>query len=209
MGSNVRSGTFQAKLGAARKFALVTTVRRDIQITPLGVQAIGEDGTAARAQAFLEVPLYSGLFAAYRSGPLPGDTGLESKIASLGVPQKQVRTARQVFMRSARQAGFFDVAPDRLVEPPTGGGRKPAEPLVDDGSSAAPAKPAIGDKPALVLDLFRKLPNAQGKLSVAERARWMAALNASLDLEYPDSVVEETTVRPPSGLPRNENPEAG
>jgi hypothetical protein len=42
---------------------------------------------------------------------------LEREIVELGVAEKQKDKARQVFERSADQAGFFEHGPNRLVMP--------------------------------------------------------------------------------------------
>src|SRR5690348_3139435 len=54
---------------------------------------------------------------------LPGAAPLEKFMRELGVSPKQTGRARQAFMRSARQAGFFRACENRLVRPsfPAGG----------------------------------------------------------------------------------------
>jgi hypothetical protein len=189
MGQNPTSGSFTAKVGAARHFGLVTTSKGAIESTALGRRILLDDeAQAARIEAFLNVPLYSALFEAYRGSQLPGDAGLEAKILALGAPEKQAKTARQVFARSARSAGFFDLADDRLVKPGIGTVKKD-----DDGQEneiekdPETVREGIGMKPAIVTEVFRRLPDAGKAFTARDRERWMAALTASLDLEYTES----------------------
>jgi len=122
------SGTYRQKVYAARDFGIVEINKDDIRLTQVGREIVHEQSeNKARVDAFLHVPLYSAIFEEYRSGQLPQDVGLERHMQSLGVPQKQAARARQVFARSAEQAGFFDYGKDRLVRPVTDGSRQSAD----------------------------------------------------------------------------------
>jgi hypothetical protein len=72
---------------------------------------------AARVDAFLHVPLYLRIFEHHDGYTLPGAAPLEKFMREVGVSPKQTGKARQAFMRSARQAGFFAHGEDRLVRP--------------------------------------------------------------------------------------------
>lgn len=72
---------------------------------------------AARAEAFMRVPLYAGVYDKYRGHLLPPAKALEREMQGLGVSSKQTDKARQAFERSARQAGYFESGEDRLVKP--------------------------------------------------------------------------------------------
>lgn len=114
-----RSGAFRTKVATARTFGVVSVGRESITLTPLGRQLVDpKTSAAARAQAFMAVPLFSALAAAYKGVALPPDAGLERKIHDLGVSPKQVAKARQTFKKSAELAGFFRHGIDRLVPPP-------------------------------------------------------------------------------------------
>ncbi len=122
------SGTYRQKVYAARDFGLIEINKDDIRLSEVGRGIVDEQSEdTARVQAFLNVPLYLAIFEEYKSGQLPQDVGLERKIQSLGVPEKQAARARQVFARSAEQAGFFNYGKDRLVRPVTDGGRQGAD----------------------------------------------------------------------------------
>jgi hypothetical protein len=119
----VRSGAFRQKMSAARLFGLISTRPGRVSLTRLGRDIIDpERQEAARVEAFLTVPLYRELFEKYDGHMLPSVAGLENEIAGLGVSPKQVSTARQVFQRSAEQAGFFRRGRNRLTRPDAGSG---------------------------------------------------------------------------------------
>jgi hypothetical protein len=63
----------------------------------------------AKAKAFLSVPLFKAIFEQWNSNQLPPTAGLEREIVSLGVAEKQKERARQIFERSAQDAGFLVV----------------------------------------------------------------------------------------------------
>jgi hypothetical protein len=89
-------------------------------LTPLGVRAVNAASEAiARVDAFLNVPLYSAIYEKYKGHLLPPAKALEREMVALGVAPKQADKARQVFDRSARQAGFHAEGEDRLVRPRT------------------------------------------------------------------------------------------
>lgn len=136
---NVQSGAFQMKLATAKTFGLVEIVKGEIGLTQLGRHIIDPlTADKAKAEAFLQVPLYRQIYENYRGFQLPPDKGLEQDIATLGVTQKQVDKARQAFQRSADQAGFFGMGRDRLIMPSLP--RTPeTKPLVPKGDQ--PEKP--------------------------------------------------------------------
>ena len=141
-----KSGTFRNKVYASRDFGLVEIEKTEVQLTPLGHDIVdSEREAAARADAFLSVPLYRAIYDDLDGKRLPPDGGLENKMHSLGVGQKQVAKARQVFARSAEQAGFFTFGRDRLVKPTAARARQLEEQETDpqgetsDSDSAAPA----------------------------------------------------------------------
>lgn len=115
----VVSGAFRLKTGAARIFELTEKEGRGgIQLTELGKQILSpETERAARAEAFMRVPLYERVYDRYKGQRLPPSKALEREMQSLGVSSKQTDKARQAFERSAKQAGYFESGDDRLVRP--------------------------------------------------------------------------------------------
>ena len=106
------SGAFRSRLSAARMFGAAEIIRGDVRLTPLGLTMCSPETEAdALAEAFLSVPLYQKLYAQYAGHKLPPSEGIEESIRRLGVPDKQVAKARQVFVRSADTAGVLPERP--------------------------------------------------------------------------------------------------
>lgn len=118
MGQTV-SGAFRLKTGTAKVFDLLEKDGKSgFKLGELGRLIISqESGRAARAEAFMRVPLYAAVYEKYRGHLLPPMKALEREMQTLGVSSKQTDKARQAFERSARQAGFFESGEDRLVRP--------------------------------------------------------------------------------------------
>lgn len=118
MGQTV-SGAFRLKTGTAKMFGFLDKDSRSLfKLSDLGQRVVSaETESQARAEAFLNIPLYKAVFDKYRGKLLPPPKALEREMAGLGVAQKQTDKARQVFERSARQAGFFAQGDERLVQP--------------------------------------------------------------------------------------------
>lgn len=113
------SGAFRLKTGTARIFGLTEKEgAAGTKLSALG-RAIIEPETekAARAEAFMCVPLYAAIYEKYKGQRLPPMKALEREMQALGVSSKQADKARQAFERSAKQAGYKDMGDDRLVRP--------------------------------------------------------------------------------------------
>jgi hypothetical protein len=142
MGTGPRGGTFRVKVATARTFGATTTVKGGvISLTDLGRKLLDpQTRAAARVDAFLTVPLFSQLVEEYKGSRLPPTSGLEQKIAALGVSAKQVSKARVAFQRSAEQAGFFKHGKDRLIPPP----RLPESSETPAGANPRGSRPDAG-----------------------------------------------------------------
>jgi hypothetical protein len=197
--SDPASGAFRLKTSAARIFDLVEKRgRSELQLTDAGVALVEKDNDpVARADAFLRVPLYAAVYQKYRDRKLPHRQLLENEMKDLGVPSKQVDKARQVFERSARQAGLLDVADNRLVHPrlsrPQIGNnsRIAAESMLDvDGryASLAAAETSLGGRfksaDPLIVGLVERLPVAGTAWSDAERIAWLRLASSIFDVSY-------------------------
>lgn len=137
LGAEAKGGNFRLRISGARLFGLVVSERGSrVALTELGRQII-DPGKAklARVSAFLTVPLYQRVYEQFKGSLLPPTPGIERAIEGMGVGAKVKERARQVMMRSAKQAGFLDHAPDRLVKPS----------LRADAEDAAGAAAAAGD----------------------------------------------------------------
>lgn len=116
--SSSANGAFTQRLAALGHFGLMVRDGDSLRITDRGL-ALLEPTTnkQAKIEAFLAVPLYQAVYEKFKGQRLPGISGLEMALKELGVTDATAQSARQVLMRSARQAGFFDLADDRLVMP--------------------------------------------------------------------------------------------
>jgi hypothetical protein len=194
--SSPKSGAFRNKVSAARMFGFVTVDRQGvISPTPLGENLLDElTASDAKAEGFLNVPLYAQLYERFRSSTLPGDKGLENVIREMGVAAKQVVTARQVFQRSAQQAGYFRHGRNRLVKPPQGIVTESgyAEERTDERQEEG--QPGMQADP-LLASLFQKLPSKGEGFSKSQRDNFVTALNAIFTLVYGPEDEERTDGR--------------
>jgi len=201
-GMSANSGAFLNKLSATRMFGLVTVGGGQVILTPLAFLALddGDDdrGKAARAEAFLNVPLFRKIYDEFRGRQLPPRPhGLEQALISFGVANNQKGTARGTFDRSAQQAGFFpDGRQDRLVAPirrsstsrqeePVGEVRAAAgtiagtSTMIGGASISAPAQ-----LHPFIQGLIAALPPVGSEWPAAERANWLQAAANNFNLMY-------------------------
>jgi hypothetical protein len=192
----ISSGTFRARVSNAAIFGVTENARREVSLTALG-RRIADPAAepAARVDAFLHVPLYLRIFEHHDGYTLPGAAPLEKFMREVGVSPKQTGRARQAFMRSARQAGFFAHGEDRLVRPsfPTGGpGTRPVDGGSEDsqnkgkrgGSGGGGGGDDGGPRHRLIVGLFESLPPDGTTWTAEEAADWLETAAANLRLVY-------------------------
>ena len=191
-----RGGGFRNKMAASRAFGLLEYRRQDVTLTTLGLAILDPQAEkAARVDAFLRVPLFRELFGSLRLAPLPTTKAIENKILSLGVTKSQAGRARQRFIRSATEAGFFEIASDRLVKPsltkpaePTQGETQPADGEAKSDHDGTASTTERLDLPPTLESLLAKMPKSEGdKLPWAQ---WLRAFVLMLSVEYPDRAEE-------------------
>lgn len=121
LGAEAKGGGFRMRVSGAKSFGLLTYERGGrVTLTELGRKIIdSQTEKSARADAFLKVPLFIRVFEDFKGRQLPPIAGLERALAGFGVGAKVVKNARQVLMRSAKQAGYFELNADRLTAPPS------------------------------------------------------------------------------------------
>jgi hypothetical protein len=193
--NQVVGSAFRLKTAAAKIFGLTEKEGRDAaRLTDLGLRIISPDQEpAARAEAFLTVPLYLALFDRYRGVLLPPAKALEREMVKLGVSPKVADRARQAFERSARQAGFFGAGESRLVRPkiestsnatdlqPESGRPEDAKleqkPSVHHGISSKDLHPFIQG-------LLETLPDTGSQWPMKDRAKWLKLAAHAFDLIY-------------------------
>lgn len=182
-----KSSSFRTQLSAGKLFGITESDDSEsIRLTDLGRRIVDPTQTrAARAEAFLRVPLFKALFEKYKDGVTPPSAALEREIAALGVAEKQKARARQVFESSAQQTGFRDAAPNRLVRPGVVVKDKPVETEKrrnggNDGSG--------GDLhlDPLLMALLRKIPKTEEGWPGDKRLRWLKTFAMNVSQVYDD-----------------------
>ena len=202
MGLQVGSGNFVIKIMTARMFGLVSNTGGRYELTDTGFAIVDKDEKrqrAARAQAFLNVPLYKRTYEEFKGKQLPPRPhGVEQAFARFGVPAKQVKAARLAFEKSATQAGYFGAGMDRLIEPIIGGGALPPNrPAVqdDNGGGNGGGKRLVEDDDAphvsgfhpFIQGLLDTLPEPNTNWAIEGRAKWLQTAANIFDLIYKGS----------------------
>ncbi|ADX45559.1 hypothetical protein Acav_1639 [Paracidovorax avenae ATCC 19860] len=203
MDQSVKSSSFRTLISAARLFGLLDSDGTEsYRLTTLGTRVVDPaQERAAKAEAFLRVPLFAALFEKYKAGVTPPATALEREIVGLGVGEKQKARARQVFESSADQTGFRAYGANRLV--------MPAVVVPAPSSSAAPATESTGagnscgggngggpsdglNLDPLLIALLQKIPPQGSAWPKDRRVRWFRtfAMNVSEVYDTEDDPVE-------------------
>lgn len=205
LNQSATGGGFRLKAYSSRTFGLADISRGQIELTDLGLRIIDANHTkAARVEAFLNVSLYRQMYEQLKGQPLPPMAAIERMMVNAGVAPKQKERARQVFIRSAKFAGFFDVHPDRLVKPEMRDAVAASESHSESGRApiersavvAPPPLPRVfygggggdggdGIHPA-ILGLLRELPAAGTPIPSKRKEQLKAAFAMSIDFIYPD-----------------------
>ena len=190
---------FRQKLGTSKMFGLITFGQGTVALTPLGKSICDpQQMTAAKAEAFLKIPLYDAVYEQFKGGNLPPMAGLETAMETLGVAPKQKRNARLAFQRSATQAGYFSFGPTRLVKPSIKGVNGSPAPSPDIVNPAQPLsatqKPNEklgggngGDGGSLnpfIEGLIKILPPEKSPWPLEKRVKWLQTASNMLDLVY-------------------------
>jgi len=185
---SVKSSTFRVQLAAARLFGLMGTDGSGRhRLTELGRMIVDPNkAREARARAFLMVPLFKAVFESYNGGVLPPPAALARDMVGLGVAEKTKDRARQVFERSADQAGFFASGRDRLVMPGIAVGALKAaeEPQHRTEEHKGAGAGGGGGSDPLIGALIQKLPKAGDQWSADERVTWLQMIAMAFHMTY-------------------------
>ena len=190
LGLESKGGGFRMRVGGAKIFGLLTYERGGrITLTELGRQIIdSQSERVARADAFLKVPLFTRVFEDFKGRQLPPIAGLERALAGFGVGAKVVKNARQVLMRSAKQAGYFELSADRLTAPPNRGNHVGEQlPKIDPNSNGGKGADGGGggmDLHPFIEGLLKTLPKPETNWPIAGRLKWLQAASHVFDLIY-------------------------
>lgn len=189
-----KSSGFRTQIYAARMFGVLEGEGGRHRLSELG-RAIVDPNRAreARARAFQAVPLYRAIFENHRGGVIPPAAALEREMVGLGVSEKQTGRARQVFERSAEQAGYFEHGRNRLVmpgvasrmgpdvQPPPAREEEPAEPQKKKGGGGGDG---LDNLHHFIRGLLVTLPEPDSEWPVAARAKWLQTAANIFDLIY-------------------------
>jgi hypothetical protein len=179
-------------------------------LTNLGSRITDPDQEkAARAEAFLHVPLYRRIYEDFKGLVLPSTpAALEAMIVNLGVSPKQKDKARQVFQRSAQQAGFFAYGNNKLISPMVSGpnsataktkieesyaGSGQEEKTRGDGNGGSSSG---GQYHPFIQGLLQTLPEPNTEWQLSARKKWLQSALSIFDVIYKSQDDEQTlTVR--------------
>ena len=186
-----RSSGYRLRVSAAKTFGLIDSADKTYKLSPLGKKIVDRAQRGrAKADAFLEVPLFSAVYERFRGAALPPPEALEREFAELGVAKKQTGKARSSFERSAKAAGYFGEGTDRLVRP----GFAESNPSPEDVPVDPEKKPKFGGdntgegrgggRHPFVEGLLQTLPDPNTVWSVEGRVAWLKAAATCFDLMY-------------------------
>lgn len=189
-GQSPKSSGFRTQVYAARTFGILRGEPGRHSLTALGQEVVDpQRSRAAKAKAFQEVPLYKAVFDKYNGGVIPPAAALERDFVGLGVAEKQKDRARQVFERSAEQAGYFEHGKDRLVAPGvvSGVAQQVDPPNPPSGGNGGGGGNGDGDGITgnSVLDaLLGALPKAGKDWPVEDRVDWLKMVSMAMGMAY-------------------------
>jgi len=197
------TGAFRLKLAAAKMFGFITYSSGMATLAALGSRLCDlTQKDAARAEAFLQVPLYNRVYEQFKGASLPPPAGLEAAMVTMGVAAKQKDTARQVFQRSAQYAGYFWSGAERLVYPKVKASsaalanETPTIPIDErESSDRSERKKNSGgggggddtEYHPFIAGLLKTLPPADSDWPMDGRRKWLQAASTIFEVIYKDS----------------------
>jgi hypothetical protein len=212
---SIKSGGFRQKIASAQDFGLTSYSSGMVRLTSLGERIVDQDQErAARVEAFLKVPLYAAIYEEFKNGALPPTLGLEAKMVSLGVSVKQKDKARQVFQRSAKEAGFFAYGTTKLIYPAVGkpevkgtAAQTPDEINKKNGNGGGEG--GGGNEPpkyhpfiAGLLDTLPPTGNPKTEWTLQGRQDWLQTAAGIFNLIYKTNVDDKGTVTVSVDVPK-------
>lgn len=188
-----KSSGFRTQVYAARMFGLLAGEGTGSHsLTELGRAIVDPDQTReAKSRAFMQVPLYRAVFEHYKGHVLPPAAALERDMVGMGVSEKQKDRARQVFERSAEQAGYFEHGKNKLVAPGVQQGAR-QEAKRDEEKRGGGGGGDDGDVDPIIKGLLARLPPTGAAWSTNERKLWLDLLENSFKLIYRDAPAQPT-----------------
>lgn len=194
LGMAAKGGGFRMRVLAAKIFGFLSYDKSTVTLSESGLRAAdSQQEKSARVDGFLNVPLYKRVYDQFKGTSLPGTSGIETFMVSVGVAQKVKDKARQVFQRSAKQAGFFELSADRLTMPSIRGGAKQSASSETDAGRNESDKSRQKDSGSgtgggnyhpFIEGLLKTLPAAETAWEIDKRAKWLQAAANIFELIY-------------------------
>jgi hypothetical protein len=168
-----------------------------MSLTALGRRIVDPQAErSARAEAFLEVPLYAKVFEEFKGGPLPPQAALQRALVTFGVGPKVAEKARQVLLRSARQGGYFELSQDRLTAPPIRAGSPVATPADPPQKKTTGSGSGGGDDlHPLIQGLLLTLPKPPAEWPLTDRLNWLNMANSIFKMIYPSQETGDVEIK--------------
>lgn len=185
-----KGGAFRQRVMTAKMFGYLTYDRGTVTLTDSGKRLSDTDQEkAARVEGFLAIPLYNRIYEDFKGSTLPPPSALEAHMANVGVAQKQKDKARQVFQRSATQAGFFQYGNSKLVMPSIKASATavPAPAIQPEPEPNKKKKKEDGDSPQLhplIEGLLKELPEPKTEWPIEERRNWLEMVSGIFNVIY-------------------------
>lgn len=188
-----KSSGYRTKLSAARMFGVIETENGKHRLSDLGKRMVDSNQQrAAKAEAFLNIPLYRKVYEEHKGGTIPPTAALQREMVGYGVAAKQAPKARQVMERSAEAAGFYEKGRDRLVAPvlrddgdaggDNGGGG--AGNGGDDSGDGGTGGRVVSQLHKIVQGMIEELPSRGETWSVEGRVKWLRLAANAFDMIY-------------------------
>lgn len=200
MGQSATGGGFRLRAMSARSYGLIDYDRGNVSLTELGLKACDpRSERAAKVEAFLRVPAFKAMYDRLKGNLLPPPVALEKMLVDIGVTPKQKDKVRQVFLRSATQAGFRDADQERLVAPHLGHASATVETKVETSteSLADESKKKLlrteDELHPFVEGLLKTLPKAGDEWTITSRVKWLQAASNIFGLIYTEGSADEGT----------------
>ena len=189
LGMEAKGGGFRIRITGAQCFDLINYERGGrVVLTELGRKAVdSKNERSVKRDAFQRVQLYQKVYDDYKGSPLPPPPALERIMKGYGVGEKVADKARQVMMRSAKQAGYFELAGDRLTSPPIRdeGVTEVASPPTEEKRSGNGGGNDGGDSlHPLIQGLLITLPKPRTEWAVDQRLNWLIMANSIFKAIY-------------------------
>ena len=186
-----KSSGYRLRISAAKTFGLIDSGDKTYKLSALGKKILDRtQRDRAKAEAFLNVPLFDAVYGRFCGTVLPPTAALEREFVELGVAKKQTGKARSSFERSAREAGYFNEGTDRLVKPGFAESKPPPEepkqeennlPKVGGGHSGDGGDNTLHP---FIQGLLQTIPQPDTVWAIEGRVAWLKAAATCFDLIY-------------------------